>query len=189
MATSSKRAYAVPRSAAPRAPALAAGHCWPLPPQETLKQFWLSLCGISGGLFEPSKCFWWGWGLILNVILPLIPSFWVFSFALGCGVYFGGIQHSPVYGCSALSYNFGALTGEDEHVSFYSAISKGDSFSRGWWVFKLGLEGDRQSVKFCFIPSSFHHSEETNLKTHPEEIYIRLIFFDQSVFPRGIVKS
>ena len=102
---------------------------------------------------------------------------------------FGGIQHSPVYGCSALSYNFGALTGEDEHVSFYSAISKGDSFSRGWWVFKLGLEGDRQSVKFCFIPSSFHHSEETNLKTHPEEIYIRLIFFDQSVFPRGLVKS
>ena len=27
MATSSKRAYAIPRSAAPRAPALAAGHC------------------------------------------------------------------------------------------------------------------------------------------------------------------
>ena len=35
MATSSKRAYAVPKSAAPRAPE--AIHCWPTPPQETLK--------------------------------------------------------------------------------------------------------------------------------------------------------
>ena len=37
MATSSKRAYAIPRSAAPRAPAPVTDHCWPLPPQETLK--------------------------------------------------------------------------------------------------------------------------------------------------------
>ena len=37
MATSSKRAYATPRSAAPRAPDPAAGHCWPVPPRETLK--------------------------------------------------------------------------------------------------------------------------------------------------------
>ena len=45
-----------------------------------------------------------------------------FSFALGCGVsFFGGIQHSPVDSCSAMSCNFGALTGEDECISFYSA--------------------------------------------------------------------
>ena len=37
MVISSKRAYAIPRSAAPRAPAPVAGHCWPVPPQETLK--------------------------------------------------------------------------------------------------------------------------------------------------------
>ena len=37
IATFSKRAYAIPRSAAPRAPASAAVHCWPVPPQETLK--------------------------------------------------------------------------------------------------------------------------------------------------------
>ena len=37
MAAYSKRAYAIPRSAAPRAPAPAASHCWPVPPQETLK--------------------------------------------------------------------------------------------------------------------------------------------------------
>ena len=37
MVTSSKRAYAIPRSAAPRAPAPVADHCWPIPLQETLK--------------------------------------------------------------------------------------------------------------------------------------------------------
>ena len=37
MATSSKRVYAIPRSAAPRAPAPAAGHGCPVPLQETLK--------------------------------------------------------------------------------------------------------------------------------------------------------
>ena len=33
----SKRPYAIPRSAAPRAPAPVAGHCLPVPPRETLK--------------------------------------------------------------------------------------------------------------------------------------------------------
>ena len=37
MATSSSRAYVTPRSTAPRAPASAAVHCWPIPPQEILK--------------------------------------------------------------------------------------------------------------------------------------------------------
>ena len=47
-----------------------------------------------------------------------------FSFALVHVVYFfGGIQHSPVDGCSAASCNFGDLTGEDECMSFYSKIS------------------------------------------------------------------
>ena len=36
MATPFKRAYAISWSAAPRAPAPVAGHCWPGPPQETL---------------------------------------------------------------------------------------------------------------------------------------------------------
>ena len=48
MATSSKGAYAKPRSAAPRAPVPAAGHCWHVPPQQTLKQFCLGLCVVSG---------------------------------------------------------------------------------------------------------------------------------------------
>ena len=43
--------------------------------------------------FEPSYHLWWVWGLILNVISPLLPSCWGFSFALGHGFFFffGGI--------------------------------------------------------------------------------------------------
>ena len=43
--------------------------------------------------------------------------------------FFGGIQHSPVDGCSAASCDFGILTGEDEHMSFYSAILEGKNFA------------------------------------------------------------
>ena len=91
---------------------------------KTQRQVWLSLCGVSccaQVLFEPSKHLWWVWGLILNVIWPLLPSFWGFSFAIRCGVsFFGGIQYSPVNDCSAASCNFGVLTGEVERTSFYS---------------------------------------------------------------------
>ena len=48
MATFSKRAYAIPRSAASRTPATAAGHCRTIPPQETLKHSSGYLCGVSG---------------------------------------------------------------------------------------------------------------------------------------------
>ena len=39
-----------------------------------------------------------------------------------CDIFFSGIQHSPVNGCLAMSCNFGVLSGENEHISFYSAI-------------------------------------------------------------------
>ena len=60
---------------------------------DTQTQFWLRLCGVSGswcsqGLCEPSEHLWRVWGLILNAILPLLPSFWGFPFALGRGVSF-----------------------------------------------------------------------------------------------------
>ena len=55
--------------------------------------------------------------MILNMISPLLPSYLGFSFALVREVsIFDGIQHSPVDGCSAVSCNFGVLTGEDEHM-------------------------------------------------------------------------
>ena len=58
---------------------------------DTPTQFCLILCGVSGswctqGMFEPSEHLCQLWGLILNVISPLLPSFWGFSFALGCGI-------------------------------------------------------------------------------------------------------
>ena len=127
MEPSSKRAYAIPRSAASRAPALAGLTCTSTGDTQTLK-------GRSGSvsvgspsthkvLFEPSKHLWWVWGLILNTLLPLISSLWGFYFALGCGVhFFGEIQHSPVDSCSGVSCNFGGLAGEDKHTSFYSTV-------------------------------------------------------------------
>ena len=64
--------------------------------------------GVHKVLFEPSKCLWQVWGLILNAILPLLPSSCSFSFVLGHEVsFFGGIQDSPVDGCSAVSCNIG----------------------------------------------------------------------------------
>ena len=76
MTTLSKRAYAIPRSAAARAPGPVAVHCWPILPQETLKHSSvLSICGVSGswctqGLFEPSEHLWQEWGLILSMNPP-----------------------------------------------------------------------------------------------------------------------
>ena len=93
MVTSSRRAYGTPRSAAPRVPAPAADRplltCTFIGDAQT--QFWLSLCGVSGswctqGMFEPSECLWWVWGLILNVISPLLPFYCGFSSAHGHGV-------------------------------------------------------------------------------------------------------
>ena len=50
MATSSKRASAIPKSAAPRAPVPVAVHCWPVPPQEMLRHSSLS---VSVGSLGP----------------------------------------------------------------------------------------------------------------------------------------
>ena len=51
--------------------------------------------GAHKVLFEPSKHLWQLWSLILNVILPLLPSYWGFSFACGRGVsFFGGISNN-----------------------------------------------------------------------------------------------
>ena len=54
-------------------------------------QFCLNLYGVPAcwcaqGLFEPSVHLWWEWGLILNMNLPILPSCWGLSFALGRGV-------------------------------------------------------------------------------------------------------
>ena len=72
-----------------------------------------------------------GYEVWLNMIVPFLPTCWGSSFALGCRVsFFSGIQHSPVDGCSAASWGFAVLTGEDENMSFYSAIFPGSSADR-----------------------------------------------------------
>ena len=57
---------------------------------DTQTQFSQSLWGLRSwcaqGMFETSEHLWWVWGLILNMLLPLLPSCWGFSFALGCGI-------------------------------------------------------------------------------------------------------
>ena len=96
---------------------------WPMPLQETLKHSKAGLAQslaevtvpfpgswCAQGSFAPSESFWWVWDLILKVIAHLLQSCWGFWFALGHGVsLFGGIQHSPVKGCSAASWDFGVL--------------------------------------------------------------------------------
>ena len=97
MATSSKRACAIPKSATPsytqvccpESPCPCGSPLLSCPfPGDTQTQFCLSLYGIFGSqcaqsLFEPSGRLCQVWGLILNVIFSLLPSCWGFSFALG----------------------------------------------------------------------------------------------------------
>ena len=54
--TSSKRAYVIPRSAAPRAPVSVAVHCWPIPLQETLKHSSVSVSKGSLGSGAHKVC-------------------------------------------------------------------------------------------------------------------------------------
>ena len=73
-------------------------------------------------LFAPSKNLWQICGLILNTVLPLVLSCWGLSFVLGCRVsFYSGIQHSSISGCSTASCDLD-IAGEDECMSYYSAI-------------------------------------------------------------------
>ena len=90
-ATSFKRAYAIPKSTAPRTSAPRAVHYRPIPHRRHSNNFCLSLFGVSGpwgaqGLFEPSEHLCWVWGFILNMILPLLPPSRVFLLPLDVGV-------------------------------------------------------------------------------------------------------
>ena len=49
IAASSKRAYVIPKPAAPRAPASVAVHCCPIPPQEILRNSSVSVSVESLG--------------------------------------------------------------------------------------------------------------------------------------------
>ena len=93
MATSSKRAYAISRSAVPKAPAPAAAHCWPAPPQEILKHSSVSVSVGSLGPGAHKVCLSPlsisdGNGVFDSKLeFTLLPSCWGFFFALGHEVY------------------------------------------------------------------------------------------------------
>ena len=90
MATSSKRACARPRSAAPRAPVPEADHRRPVPPQERLTVLSQSLWGPW--VLVHTRFAWALWASLAGMgfdskseFTPL-PSCWGFSFALRHGV-------------------------------------------------------------------------------------------------------
>ena len=120
--TSSKRTYAThhaSRSAAARAPVPAAGHCWPVSPQETLKNtkaaLAQSLVGVSWVLVCTSFCLSppsisGRYGVWFKCILAPLTVWWGFSFGNTHGKFFylfvfGGMKHSPAncfYKCVAI---------------------------------------------------------------------------------------
>ena len=65
MVTSSKRAYAIPKSVAPRAPSPAGVHCWPVPPQETLTVLSQSLWGLW--VLVHTRYVWALWASLMGV--------------------------------------------------------------------------------------------------------------------------
>ena len=72
-----------------------------------------------------------------TILLGLLLCPWIW------GIFFGGIQHSPVDGCSVASCNFGVLVGEDEHMSFYSTILKLEQHS------VVDVTGNGSKVQCC----------------------------------------
>ena len=103
-------------------------------------------------------------GVILNAISPLLSSCWGFFFAFGHGVYFfGGIQPSVVNGSSALSCNFGVLTGEDECTSFYSSFPHGQSLPSGSFhkpLILLHQRADRMKTTITENESKWSHGPQ-----------------------------
>ena len=119
----------------PVSPALAGGFLSNVPPGKSLHKV----------LFMPYKCLWRVWGLILNVIEPLLPSCCSFSFVLGHGVSFlGGFQHSPVDDCLAASCDFGVLmkkTNTCSHRRRWTHVHEHmNTCHLFWWTHTLSLK-------------------------------------------------
>ena len=67
-------------------------------------------------------------------------------------IFFVGIQHSPVDGSSAVSYNFGVLAGEDKHMSFYSTNAFLDTTLKSQYIKEIiDKLGFIKIEKFCSV--------------------------------------
>ena len=102
---------------------------------DTHTRFWLSLRGVSAS-FCAQGFVWALQGSLMGMGFDSKLNFAPPTTLLGCllspwmwGIFSGGIQHSPVLGCSAPSCYFGLLPGENEGTSFYSAILYGNIWS------------------------------------------------------------
>ena len=94
--------------------------------------FCLSLCGVSGswcaqGLFQPSESLWQEWGLILNAILPLLPSCCGFPLPLDVG-YLLKVSPAP---CSCCPSRTGAVLSRSTVITPKRSFSP--SGSRQMW--------------------------------------------------------
>ena len=82
-----------------------------------------------------------------TVLLGLLPCPWMW------GIFFGGIQHSPVNGYSEVSCNFQVLTGEDE----CKWAQKPLLVNKRVWNVRLGCNPKNDSViSVCFQGKLFN---------------------------------
>ena len=127
MAISSKRAYAIPKSAAPRAPAswqsiadpFLHRRCSNTVLSQPLWSLWALVCTRLVWKLEP---LWREWGLILNMNSPLLLSCWCFSFALWNGI-------SPQRSSSAVQPPLQHLLSSWDFSDLAGALSNWDCFS------------------------------------------------------------
>ena len=101
---------------------------------DTQTLFFVSLCGILGysctqALFKPSESLWLVWGLILNVISPLLPSCWDFSFALGHGVSPQSQYSAMQPPCSCCSSSMQLPQGHKTQFSYSQSLHQKASIS------------------------------------------------------------
>ena len=172
---------AIPKSAAPRSPTPVAVHCCPIPSQETLKQFCLSLYGIFGsqcaqGLFEPSEPVCQVWGLILNKISPILVSCWGFSFALGHGISpqsCSSMGQPPLQHCAAELKDDAVKTLKDDAVKVLHSICQ------QIWKTQQWPQDWKRSI-FIPIPKKGNAKERSNYPTlvfisHTSKVMLKIL--------------
>ena len=134
MATSSKRAYAMPKSAAPGAPAPVTVHCWPTPPQEMLKHSSVSVSVGSLGpgvhkVFLRPLCVFGGNGVLLGFLWP-----WMWLSFRWDGSHWGLEQESDLFWFLSIFFFFfkNNLPDHSAEILLYYSSGEGGSRKNTW---------------------------------------------------------